>query len=95
VSVSGGIQYALSGKSEDGTGSALSGFYLNIAQRFTPKWHPVVMGRARFKQNIYKVFYANDLSSEKSANPSLNRDMRRKISVSVKLGNLELAKHEI
>src|SRR5271156_1297278 len=37
---------------------------------------------------LLKAFYKNELSSNKSANLSLNWDMRNKISVSVKPGNL-------
>jgi hypothetical protein len=36
-----------------------------------------------------KHFYIIELLSKQSANLSLNRDMRKKISVSVKLGNLQ------
>ncbi len=39
-------------------------------------------------RNILKPFQTTDLLPERSANPSLNRDMRSRISVSVKLGNL-------
>jgi hypothetical protein len=41
---------------------------------------PMVMGRASFKQNPYKIFSANELTSKKSGNLSSFRDMRKKIS---------------